>query len=167
MLNPNPKETKTYEKKYAQRKKYGDIGEDYFSRFLETKYDPNQITYRQKEKEVDFLLPDFVVQTKNKTVEFEVKTTNKIKYRDFCHQLHHAIQKKLEVFYVFIVITGKDVMELRPIEIRNLLDYRLKFEDGVYEDSIPKPYFILDLTIFHGKDYEKKWVVVKLPSQVS
>lgn len=157
------KGNKLYERPFEERKLYGDRGEDCFAEYLKTKYDLSQITQRQKEKQVDFKLPDFVVKTSEKVFEFEVKTTNKIKYRDYLYQLQYAVENKLLLYYIYLKILDSHKFTFRPIEVRNLLDYRVLFQDGVYEDSILKPYFVVNWNLSYGKDYEKNWIDHQLP----
>jgi len=163
IITPNQREIKTYEKPFKERKEVGDRAENCFNAYLATKYDKGQITHRQKEENVEFKHPDFVVTTKKGSYEFEVKTTNKVKVRDYNYQLQYAVDKKLLLYFVFIKIINSQRFTFRPIEIRNLLDYRVLFMDGVYNDSILKPYFTLDLELYYGKDYERKWVEFDSP----
>jgi hypothetical protein len=163
IIIPNQRELKTYEKTFKERKQVGDRAENCFAEYLKTKYSEGSITHRQKEENVEFKHPDFVVITEKNSYEFEVKTTNKVKVRDYNYQLQYAVDKKLLLYFIFIKIINSQRFTFRPIEIRHLLDYRVLFMDGVYNDSILKPYFTLDLDLYYGKDYERKWVEFHSP----
>ena len=159
MINQNqPKDLKIYERPFEERKIHGDRAEDCFAEYLKKKYCESSITYRQKEKEVDYKLPDFSVKTQTKTFEFEVKSTTKIKYRDYQHQLQYATEQKLVLFYIYMPVENGKCLKFRPIEAKDLLDYRVLFKDSFYNDTIPKPYFVIDPYLFHGKSYEKDWI---------
>jgi hypothetical protein len=164
-LNQNQSlEKQIYEKNYHERKRYGDRAEDCFNEYLKSKYNQSEITYRQKEKEVDFKLPDFAIKPVGKDhIEFEVKTTNKIKYRDFAYQIDYAEKLKIKVYYVYVNNIENRLITFRPIEIRTLLDYRLLAQDGVYDDSIPKAYFKVDWNFEFGFDHEVGWQEFYLP----
>jgi hypothetical protein len=167
ITNPNQRETKTYEKSFQERKQVGDAGERCFEKYLESKYNQSQITNRQKENMVDFKLPDFMVTTKKGNYEFEVKTTNKIKVRDFNYQLQYALDKNLVLYYVYVKILNSHKFMFRAIEIRNILDYRVLYGQGVYPDPPPKAFFTVNWNLFLGQDYEKKWVEFESPYPIS
>ena len=159
-------EEQIYEKNYNERKRYGDRAEDCFNEYLKSKYNQSEITHRQKEENIDFKLPDFAVKPMGKDpYDVEVKTTSKIKYRDFAYQYDYAVKNNMNVFYAYIKVQN-DAISFRLIEIRNLQDYRLIQKDGVYKDSIPKAYFIVDWNLYFGFDYETPEKSFVLPQEL-
>jgi hypothetical protein len=156
--NQNQQERQIHEEDFKTRKQFGDVREDCIKKYLGAKYHHSQITHREEEKEKDFKLPDFVVRhTKDLTYEIEVKGTSKIKLNDFNYQYQYAIKNKLLVYYFYVKILDSHRFIFRPIEIRDLLDYRVFESNGVYNDSIPKPFFIVDWNLYFQRKQEKDW----------
>lgn len=143
----NQVERPIHERSFEERKRFGDKAEDGIFQYLKAKYGESNITYRQKEKDVDYKLPDFVVKTEKGIVEVEVKNTSKVKYRDFVHQLLYSINDNVDISYCFVRQITEKFITFRPIKIRDVWGYRLLDKDGIYEgkqDPIKKPFFFID-----------------------
>jgi len=168
MTNLQP-EKQIYDKPFEERKKFGDIGEECFGHYLTEKYGEGKFTHRDKEKkkEKDFKLPDFALnRTPEDNVEFEVKTTTKIKIADFSYQYQDAVKRKIVLWYIYVKFMSENVCLFRPIRIEYLLDYRVMGKNGVYEDSIPKPYFIVDWGLYLKNQNEQEWIYYQTPFQL-
>lgn len=154
-LNQNQSlERPIYERPFEERKLHGDRAEDCFNEYLKSKYSQSEITYRQKEKEVDYKLPDFAIRPVDKDAfEIEIKTTSKIKIDNFNYQYQYAVKNNLLIFFTQVQIIDNKKIIYRPIEIRKLLNYRVFDKDGVYNDTIPKPYFIVNWNLRYPNDF--------------
>lgn len=160
----NQVERPIYDRTFEERKRFGDRAEDCLYEYFKSKYDKSEITYRQKEKEVDYKLPDFAIRPSKKTAfDVEVKTTSKIKLRDFEYQYAYAVKNNLKVYFVYVSILENNLITFRPIEIRRLLDYRVFDSDGVYQDPIPKAYFMIDWNKQFHYEEENGWFDFLLP----
>lgn len=162
-MNQNLQGKVIHNEEFKIRKEFGDAREDCIKKYLGTKYHQSQITHREEEKEKDFKLPDFVVrQSKDFVYEIEVKSTSKIKLNDFNYQYQYAVKNKLLIYYFYVKILDSHRFMFRPIEIRDLLDYRVIGKNGVYNDSIPKPYFIVNWNLKFQRKQEKDWIHFEL-----
>lgn len=142
-----------YKKSFAERKAFGDKSESCFNEYLIQKYGKGNFLFRQEEENVDFKLPDFVIKLPDQTFEVEIKSTDKVKYENLSYQYSHAVKNNILIYFTRIIILSKNSFKYRPIEIRKLLNYRVFDEDGVYEDSTPKPYFIVDWQKRYPQDF--------------
>jgi hypothetical protein len=156
-----------YDRGFLERKRFGDIGENCFYEYLSQKYGIENFIHRDKEPHVDLKLPDFALTIPDhQPVEFEIKTTSKIKLNDYNYQYQYAVKNNVTVWYVYVKFIERNECIFRAIKIEDLLDYRLMGKNGVYQDSIPKPYFIVDWDKYLKLPHEKKWFGIVTPFEL-